>query len=229
MLTVYKGCRDGMLVKLEIDPKGPNNLGRSGVDDPDHAVYRCRSAKVVEIEHVLTGETAQMAISGWDGTFCYRVGDIVEEPNYCTDIEKVFGKGIYFYLTKEPAVFRALSLNWFEGYTGEWMKWYDDGDRSEHVWFKDGKMDGEWMQWYDNGQCWSHGGFKDGFRVGEWEWCYDNGQRWQHGWFKDGKCDGEWEEGYDAGERFQHRLYKDGKMIVEWWVNGTKVNGKTDE
>ena len=31
MLTVYKGCRDGMLVTLEIDRNDPNNMERSGV------------------------------------------------------------------------------------------------------------------------------------------------------------------------------------------------------
>src|SRR3972149_11655315 len=123
MLKVYKGCRDGMVVKLEIDPKGPNNLGRSGVDDPDHAVYRCQSAKVVGIEHVLTGETAEMAISGYSGQFCYRVGEMIEEPEYDTNIEIVCGKGIHFYLTKEPAVLYALGLMGFKGYTGEVKSW----------------------------------------------------------------------------------------------------------
>src|SRR3972149_2304566 len=108
MLTVYKGCRNGMVVTLEIDPKGPNNMERSGVDDSDHAKYRCQSAEVVAIEHVLTGETAEMATSGHDGQFCYRVGEMVEEPEYSANIEKVCGEGIHFFMTKEPAVFHAL-------------------------------------------------------------------------------------------------------------------------
>src|SRR3989337_245862 len=162
MLTVYKGCRDGLVVTLEINRNGLNNLERSNVVDPDHAQFRCQSAKVVGIENVLTGETAEMAISGWDGTFYYRVGDIVEEPNYCTDIEKVCGKGIHFYLTKEPAVFHALDLMNFEGYTGESKSWYANGQRSQHGWFKDGKRDGECEEWHDNGQPSAHGWYKDG-------------------------------------------------------------------
>ena len=201
---------------MEIDPNGPNNMKRSDVVDPDHAKYRCRSAKVVGIENVLTGETAEKAYSGHDKRFCYRVGEMIEEPEYNTNIERVCDKGIHFYLTEEPAKFHALDLIGFKGYTGEWMEWHENGKRQKHGWFKDGKRDGEWEEWYDNGQRYTHGWYKDGERVGEWEEWYDSGQHWEHGWFKDGKMDGEWEMWYDNGQRYTHGWYKDGKKDGEW-------------
>ena len=162
MLKVYKGCRNGMVVTLEIDSKGQNNMKRSGVVDPNHAVYRCQSARVVGIEHALTGETAEKAISDFDGQFCYRVGEMIEEPEYSTKIEIVCGKGIHFYLTKEPAVFYALGLMGFKGYTGEVKSWHANGQRWAHGWFKDGKWDGEWEAWYASGKRSFHGWYKDG-------------------------------------------------------------------
>src|SRR3989304_6624529 len=187
MLKVYKGCRDGMLVTMEIDPNGPNNMERSGVVDPDHAKYRCRSAKVVRIEHVLTGETAEMATSGYDEQFCYRVGEMVEEPNYSAYIEWVCGLGVHFFLTMVPAKFHALHLICFKGYTGEYKCWHDNGRLGSHGWYKDGKKDGEW-EWCDGrGERFQHGLYNDGGEEGEWEWCDENGKHWKHGWYKDGE------------------------------------------
>ena len=80
MLTVYKGCRDGMVVTLKIDRNGLNNLERKGVVDPNHAKFRCQKAEVVGIVSMVTKETAEMAISGRDEHFCYGVGEMVEEP-----------------------------------------------------------------------------------------------------------------------------------------------------
>src|SRR3989304_1460604 len=184
MLKVYKGCRNGMVVTLEIDPKDLNNMGRSHVVDPNHAKYRCQSARVVGIEHVLTGETPEKATSGYDDQFCYRVGDLIEVPEYSTEIECVCGHGIHFYLTKEIAVFHALQLIDFEGYTGEWMQWYDNGQRLDHAWLKDGEWDGECEEWHENGQRSAHGWYKDGKWDGEWEAWYASGKRSFHGWYK---------------------------------------------
>lgn len=96
MLKGYKGCDDGMVVELEINLKDPNNLERTGEMDPgpamfwfwkkpkifraidrDHAMYRCQRARVVGIENVLTGETAEMARCGrYDSLYdvlCYKM------------------------------------------------------------------------------------------------------------------------------------------------------------
>ena len=222
---MYKGCRNGLVVTLELDRNDPNTLERSNVDVPNYAMYRCRRAKVVKIENVLTGETAEMAISGYDEQFCYKVGEVVEVPEYSAEIEKVCGNGIHFYLTKEAAKFHALGLMNFEGYTGEFKSWHDNGQCWKHGVFKDGKPDGEWEWWHPNGQREVHGWFKDGEKDGEWEWWHENGQRRAHGEHKDGKKDGEWEEWYKNGGRLEHGWYKDGKEDgeFEWWYgNGQR-------
>ena len=118
---------------------------------------------------------------------------MIEEPEYNTNIEKVCGEGIHFFMTKEAAKFHALGLMEFVDYTGEFMEWCDKGACLAHGWFKDGKKDGEWENRHDNGQREAHGWYKDGKWDGEWEWCDENGKRWQHVWYEDGKLDGEWE------------------------------------
>jgi len=97
MLTAYKGCRNWLVVTLKIDRNGLNNLERKCMVDPNHAMFRCQKAEVVAIENVLTGETAEMAISGYDEQFYYKVGEMVEEPEYRANNEIVRGKGIHFF------------------------------------------------------------------------------------------------------------------------------------
>ena len=161
-MLVYKGCRDGMVVTLKINRNGLNNLERNCMVDPDHAMFRCQKAEVVAIESVVTKETAEMAISGYDEQFCYRVGEMVEEPEYRANIEIVRGKGIHFFLTEETAKFYALCLMNFVGHTGEFKSWHDTG------------------------QQWERGQFKDGEKDGEWEWCDDNGQWHDNSEWKNG-------------------------------------------
>jgi|SRR3989304_6866905 len=148
MLTVYKGCRDGMVVTLKIDRNGLNNLERKGVVDPNHAKFRCQKAEVVGIVSMVTKETAEMAISGRDEHFCYGVGEMVEEPEYNAEIEIVCGNGIHFFLTEESAEFHALFLMNFVGYTGEFKSWYDNGQQWERGWCMDGKLVGGRHEWW---------------------------------------------------------------------------------
>src|SRR3989304_328491 len=104
-----------------------------------------------------------MAISGHDGQFCYKVGEVVEVPEYCAEIEKVGDEGIHFFLTMESAKFHALSWMDFKGYTGEYKSWHVNGQRLRHGWFKDG----EWETWNDDGKR-DVRGWKNGERL---EWC----------------------------------------------------------
>ena len=227
---------------MEIDPNGPNNMERGGVVHRDYAKYRCQIAKVVGIENALTGETAEMAISGHDERFCYKVGEMVEEPEYNAVIGIACGKGIHFYLTEETAKFHALGLMNFGGYTGEFKSWYDNGLRRVRGWLKDGKWNGEYEEWHDNGKRWCHGWYKDGEMDGEWESWHENGQRLERVWFKDGEEDGECEEWHVNGKRSAHGWYKDGKAVGEWeewhengqrrrrgWYKDGKKDGKWEE
>ena len=91
----YKKCKDNEIVKLLI----PKDAKRS------HAFGRkCRAefAKVLEI----TKDNRQFktAISGWDGSFTYKVGDVVKpvEP-FSEDWQNECESGIHFYITKLEA------------------------------------------------------------------------------------------------------------------------------
>jgi|TARA_B110000444_G_C18306621_1_gene352057 antitoxin component YwqK of YwqJK toxin-antitoxin module len=74
--------------------------------------------------------------------------------------------------------------------------YYENGQKSEEVTYKDGKKDGLFTSWYENGQKSGEGTHKDGERYGlgtEW---YKNGQMKSEGTWKDGEqiSGYEWDE-----------------------------------
>ena len=66
---------------------------------------RCDKAIVVAIETV-SGEPAELdeIASDYNGTFIYKVGETVTEPNFCEDRFKECAEGIHFFINRQEAV-----------------------------------------------------------------------------------------------------------------------------
>ena len=66
---------------------------------------RCDKAKVLEIQN-LDGSKANVNIvaSGYDSSFIYTVGEIVEEPNFDEDRWNECSAGIHFFTNRQEAV-----------------------------------------------------------------------------------------------------------------------------
>ena len=66
---------------------------------------RCDKAKVVEIQN-LDGSKANVntVASGYDSSFIYTVGEIVEEPNFDKDRWNECSAGIHFFTNRQEAV-----------------------------------------------------------------------------------------------------------------------------
>ena len=66
---------------------------------------RCDKAKVLEIQN-LDGSKANVntVASGYDSTFIYTVGEIVEEPNFDEDRWNECSAGIHFFTNRQEAV-----------------------------------------------------------------------------------------------------------------------------
>ena len=66
---------------------------------------RCDKAVVVAIETV-SGESAELdeIASDRDGTFIYKVGETVTEPNFCEDRFEECAEGIHFFINRQEAV-----------------------------------------------------------------------------------------------------------------------------
>jgi antitoxin component YwqK of YwqJK toxin-antitoxin module len=99
-------------------------------------------------------------------------------------------------------------------YSGEAVWYYDDGQKSDEVTYKDGKINGLWTCWDKDGQKMTETTFKDGKQDGLktfWlpyvkdssELIYKDGQPW----------DGLRTEWYDSGQKMTETTFKDGKEI----------------
>lgn len=66
---------------------------------------RCDKAKVVSITTV-NGEDAEVTeiASDRDEDFIYKVGEIVEEPNFCEDRFRECAGGIHFFINRQEAI-----------------------------------------------------------------------------------------------------------------------------
>ena len=87
---------NGCLVKLKIlsDARRSSATG-----------YKCRcdKAKVLKITDLKTGEEVKEIASNFDISFIYKVGKIVEEPNYNENKWEECAEGIHFFLNKDLA------------------------------------------------------------------------------------------------------------------------------
>ena len=66
---------------------------------------RCDKAKVLEIQN-LYGDIANVkeVKSNYNKNFIYRLGEIVEEPNFCEDRWNECAEGIHFFINRQEAV-----------------------------------------------------------------------------------------------------------------------------
>ena len=94
----WKKCRDNSIVKLLIleDALRTSSTGRK---------CRCNKAKVLEIQNLDGSEKLDdYAISGYDESFFYQVGEIVSVDNFNDDIRCECAAGIHFFITRQEAV-----------------------------------------------------------------------------------------------------------------------------
>ena len=88
----------GYILKLEIlqDARRSSSSSRK---------CRCDKAKVLEIQN-LYGDIANVkeVKSDYDKNFIYRLGEIVEEPNFCEDRWNECAEGIHFFINRQEAV-----------------------------------------------------------------------------------------------------------------------------
>ena len=92
----FKKAR-GYIVKLKIteDAKRCSATGRK---------CRCSKAVVLSITNKDGSDSGKTEIaSGYDSKFIYRVGETIEEPNFCEDRWNECSPGIHFFITRKEA------------------------------------------------------------------------------------------------------------------------------
>ncbi len=235
-----------VIITLEIPKDALTNINRTSVAVKETAKYRANKVKVVKIEDK-DGNTYPDAVSGcFIGKFLeYRVGEILEEASYDTDIENVCSSGIHFFLERHVAEQYDLSLidnrllqTWHENgqkcaegifkngkEEGVWTYWYDNGQKNYTGMFKNGKEEGVWKYWHYNGHKKAERIYKDGEKEGVWTFWYGSGQKKAEGIYKDGEKEGVWTYWYDNGQKKVEGIHRNGEregVWTLWYNNGQK-------
>jgi hypothetical protein len=129
----YKTVRPCHILTLELFDDSLTNEDRIVVD-PRYARYKTNKAKVISINHVLTGEDTNVAYSWHMKNFEYRVGDIVTAGYSSEDDDQkhlTCGVGIHYFKTKEAAISFCLENKCMDNIQ-VWpntpiLVWHDDG------------------------------------------------------------------------------------------------------
>jgi len=126
---------------------------------------------------------------------------------------------------------------------GEYISWYDNGQKESEGNVLNGKKDGKWTEWYENGEVTEYATYKNGKPVGKldrWHpsgvkereiifdesglvteqvWWYENGQQGSTGKYKNGVKFGKWIWWHESGEKWGEGQFED-EMIAEASVGG---------
>jgi antitoxin component YwqK of YwqJK toxin-antitoxin module len=175
--TAYKaGLAEGsgytrVLITLEIPKDALTNIDRKDILNKQTAKYRTNKTIVRKITDIY-GTVYHVAYSLYEKKLAYKVGELVEEPEFDTNMDTVSTKGIHFFLDKECAELydRQFILN------GILKNWHDNGQLASECNYVNGDANGISRGWYENGQlryeCKCIYGKLDGISRG---W-YENGQ-----------------------------------------------------
>jgi len=116
---------------------------------------------------------------------------------------------------------------------GEYISWYDNGQKESEGNILKGKKDGKWTVWYENGKVTEQVTYKNGKPVGKldrWHpsgvkereiifdenglvteqvWWYENGQQGSTGKYKNGVKFGRWIWWHESGEKWGEGQFED--------------------
>lgn len=133
---------------------------------------------------------------------------------------------------------------------GLWNYYYDNGQKEEHInfkddqmhgvsraWFRDGKLmvegnysqnkkTGSWCTWDENGSKVVEGEFRNDLEDGFWTWYYSDGNRKQLGRWIKGLKEGKWQGWYEGGSKQFETSFRAGKqdgLSQHWAINGQKT------
>ena len=101
-----------------------------------------------------------------------------------------------------------------EPYTGQYVTWYENGQKATEAMHKAGKKNGLATLWYENGQKWNEITYKDGNPDGRFTGWHENGQKYFDGIYKDGLKDGVFTEWDEQGNIIRKTTYKKGEKVL---------------
>ena len=144
----YKSCGNYIITMKKL-PDTICNECRKDIVDPLHAKFRADKLYVICIEHKKTGKKIDRIqhTSYPDKKVWYEESKEVFVPDYGKDIDKVYGQGIYYYLSRDVAYYCGNRIK-----DGLYRSWYDNGQKKDECTYVAGKKDGLHQLWYEDGQ-----------------------------------------------------------------------------
>lgn len=224
-----------VLITLLIPQDALTNMNRFSIAVKETAKYRANKAIVLKIEDE-KGTQYLTATSLFSAKpIHYERGSLIEEPSFNTDLERVTGEGIHFFLNRRVAeLYRIPQME--DGSIESWyangqkylelapekeyyQAWYETGQKTFELTFPNNSSEGVYREWHINGnkklevQCKKY--VMDGLSTG---W-YENGQKAFEVPYVNGKRQGIYRCWHENGSKHyevpyvngqedgQHRLY----------------------
>lgn len=108
-------------------------------------------------------------------------------------------------------------------YTGIWICWHVNGQKSFEIQFKEGKYDGVFTRFHDNGEKLVEQHYIGHVAEGTDTGWFPDGRVMYKGIYRNGKQDGRWVHFYHDGRQQSERNYKNGVqdgLSAGWYENG---------
>ena len=186
----YKMCNHQYLVIMQKTPETRTNETRKDVADPKCARFRANILNVILIINVLDGkiiDTIDMTDLGSMVDARATIGQPLESELFDSNLS-IYSHGLYYFNSIEPAFYGRYVP---EHYTGQWIKYYDNGNKSARANYIDGKKEGIWLYWEEPGYLSHKETYLNDKENGDWvSWCGDI--KICKGSYIDGKRQGIW-------------------------------------
>lgn len=221
---VFKMCNHQYLIIMQKTPDTRTNEARQDVADPKCAKFRANILNVILIINVLDGKIVDTInitdIESMVGEA--TIGQPLESERFDNNLS-LYSYGIYYYNSIEPAFYRRCVP---ENYTGQWIKYHDNGNRSTRAHYVDGKKEGTWWHWEEAGYLSYKETYLNDKENGDWiSWCGDT--KICKGVYVDGKRQGVWT--YWKLDKTKHYeiFYIDDREdhVIKFNNSSTKLNG----
>ena len=133
-------------------------------------------------------------------------------------IEKMESEGKYLMATKDELEFRendvAYLQNQNEPFCGKEQEFYESGKIMEETHFDQGKARYH-TAWYENGEKQEEIYLKEGERHGSYTYWHENGQKQEEGIFKEGKANGICIMYDEKGRNMLETFWRDDKEVFD--------------
>ena len=206
---VYKICSDHIVVMKKLQDTRTNE-NRNNVANISYEKFRADKLFVVKIINIDTMQSIKEIVNNnYKIKIIYKCDEIIIPNKFDENIDVVCSFGIHYFKTIDAAFYYKDHVP--TNFTGKWICWHENGNKSYECEYIDGKRTGKWISYYENGNKSYEGEYIDGIQTGKWIYLYTNGNKSGEGEYIDGKKTGKWIYWHGNGNKSSEGEYIDGK------------------